>query len=593
MRYKTVRISFTLAFLCLIGSVVSRPAMAQAAHIDAPLVPPNASPGASAFTLIVNGAGFVPASVVQWNGSPRATTYITSEKLAAVITSGDLASPGTASVIVYSPGPPASSSNVMFFEITVPTTSVTFASRDYGVGSNPSGVATGDFNGDGKLDLAVANANDGTVSILLGNGDGTFQPAINYAVGGAFSIAVADFNGDGKPDLAVSLQTESGGVAVLLGKGDGTFQPAAYYAADSDSQSVAVGDFNADGNLDLVVSNYNAFTVSVLLGNGDGTFRAPTNYRVGSSPRAVVVADFNGDGKLDLATANQDSGTVSVLLGNGDGSFQGAVNYPCGNYPQSIATADLNGDGTPDLVVANQNGLDIGVMLGNGDGTFQAPVHYPVPSRPQRITLADLNGDGKLDLAVGYYACSDNNPPPCSNNTFGVSLGNGDGSFQAPANFVGGTFFDTAPAFVAADFNGDGRMDLAEPLSSGHTISVLLQPTPYSAAVQSPISADGSSVFHANRGVVPVKFTLALYGAPTCALPAAMISVFRMSGSNLVSVNQSDYIMSADSGTSFRIDAASCQYVYNLDARTLGPGKYTINISNADIVIGTAVFALQ
>ena len=566
--------------------------MAQVAHIDGPLVPSNAVPGSGGLTITVNGAGFVPASVVQWNGSSRATIYITGEKLTAAITTDDISFPGTASVSVYNPGPPASSSNVTFFEITRPISSVAFAETEYTAGANPSGIAIGDFNGDGKLDLAVASTG-GTVSVLLGKGDGTFQSPINYAVGQAYSIAIGDFNGDGRQDLAVSIEANNGGVDVLLGNGDGTFQPAVNYSTGADSDYVAVGDFNADGKLDMVVSSYNAFTVSVLLGNGDGTFRAPTNYGVGNYPRAVVVADLNGDGKLDLASANQDSGTVSILIGRGDGTFQSAVNYSCGDYPQSIATADLNGDGAPDLVVANQNGLDVGVMLGNGDGTFQPPVHYPVSFRPQRIALADLNGDGKLDLAVGYYACTGSASPPCPNSKFSVMLGNGDGSFQAPADFSGGTYLDTAPAFAVGDFNGDGRMDLAEPLSLGQAISILLQPTPLSATVQPPINADGSSVFKANKGVVPVKFTATLNGAPTCALPAAMISVYRMSGSDLVSVNQSDYIMPADGGTSFRIDTTSCQYVYNLDAKTLGPGKYTVNISNGDIVIGTAVFALR
>src|SRR2546428_14468 len=206
----------------------------------------------------------------------------------------------------------------------------------FGVGTHPQSVAVGDFNGDGKPDLAVANAGSDTVSVLLGNGDGTFQAARTVAAGsGPVFLAVGDFNGDGKPDLAVADYvfaadyacfrcSRSTTYSVLLGNGDGTFSAARTLGVGSGPWSVAVGDFNRDGKLDLAVANFSSSTVSVLLGNGDGTFQAAQTVAAGTSPISVAVADFNGDGKPDLAVANYGSNTVSALLGNGDGTFQKA-----------------------------------------------------------------------------------------------------------------------------------------------------------------------------------------------------------------------------------------------------------------------------
>jgi predicted NUDIX family NTP pyrophosphohydrolase len=186
---------------------------------------------------------------------------------------------------------------------------------NYGAGSGPWSVAVGDFNGDGKPDLAVANEESNNLSVLLGNGDGTFQTAVNYSVGlQPWSVAVGDFNLDGKPDLAVANEGSSN-VSVLLGNGEGTFQAAVNYGAGSGPWSVAVGDFNGDGKLDLAVADTVSNSVSVLLGNGDGTFQAGVNYVAGMGPNSVAVGDFNGDGKLDLAVANAYGGGVSVLLG--------------------------------------------------------------------------------------------------------------------------------------------------------------------------------------------------------------------------------------------------------------------------------------
>src|SRR5262249_11018670 len=213
------------------------------------------------------------------------------------------------------------------------------------------------------------------VSVLVGNGDGTFQAAVNFGAGvGPRSVAVGDFNGDGVQDLAVANSGfVSTNVSVLLGNGDGMFQAAVNFGVGNFPVSVAVGDFNGDGVQDLAVVNggvgYNG--VSVLLGNGDGTFQAAVNFGAGVTPVSVAVGDFNGDGVRDLVVANFFiSNNVSVLLGNGDGTFQAVVSFGAGSFPRSVAVGDFNGDGRQDLAVANQDSIDVSVLLGNGDRKF-------------------------------------------------------------------------------------------------------------------------------------------------------------------------------------------------------------------------------
>ena len=275
---------------------------------------------------------------------------------------------------------------------------------NYTAGTWPQSSVLADFNGDSKLDLAVANWSSNNVSILRGNGDGTFQAAFNYSVGTwPVSIALGDFNGDGKLDLVVANET-SNDVSVLLGNGDGTFQAAVNFGVGNSPQSVGVGDFNGDGWPDLAVANSGSNTVSILLWDGSyGTFQFPANYMTGTSPDSVAIGDFNGDGKLDLAVANNGSNNVSILFGYGTGAFQAAVNYGAGPSPHFIVTSDFTRDGRLDLAVANFGSGNISILVGNGDGTFQAALNFGVGSGPIAIAVGDLNGDAKPDLAVVNY----------------------------------------------------------------------------------------------------------------------------------------------------------------------------------------------
>jgi len=357
---------------------------------------------------------------------------------------------------------------------------VSFAPQTpYAVGSNPEGVAIGDFNGDGHPDLAVANVNnnnnDNTVSVLLGKADGTFGAQTTYAVGrGPAGVAIGDFNGDGHPDLAVTNEG-SGTVSVLLGKGDGTFGAQTTYAVGSLPDGVVIGDFNGDGHPDLAVANYGSNTVSVLLGKGDGTFGAQTAYDVVGLPNGVAIGDFNGDGHPDLAVTNASSTTVYVLLGKGDGTFGAPTPYAVGSNPEGVAIGDFNADGHPDLAVTNEGSGTVSVLLGKGDGTFGAQTTYAVGANPFRVAIGDFNGDGHPDLAVV------NSTYGSVSGTVSVLLGKGDGTFGAQTTYPVGNY----PQDVAiGDFNGDGHPDLAVTNSNSNTVSVLLSTlTPTAARV--------------------------------------------------------------------------------------------------------------
>jgi hypothetical protein len=275
----------------------------------------------------------------------------------------------------------------------------------------PGAIAVGDFNGDGIPDLAVAPAFDeGTTEVLLGNGDGTFTNAggilendNNTVTSNA--IAAADFNGDGKLDLVEACTSVAEQPCNLLltlwGNGDGTFTqscetPLPFFG----SQSMAVGDFNGDGQPDVAVVNSGANGVNVFLNTGGCLSVVYTMPATGAGPSSIVAADFNGDGKLDLAVANSGSNSVTILLGNGDGTFTAAASPATGMAPNSIAVGDFNGDGVPDLAVANAGSGNVTILLGNGDGTFTAAAGPAADAGSTSVASADFNGDGKEDLVV-------------------------------------------------------------------------------------------------------------------------------------------------------------------------------------------------
>jgi hypothetical protein len=370
------------------------------------------------------------------------------------------------------------------------------AAQNYTTGNNPISVAVGDFNRDGIPDLVVVNNIDNTVSVLLGKGDGTFQAGQSYAVGGhPLSVAVGDFNGDGIPDLAVvsgNIDLSPGSVTILLGKGDGTFQAAQTYPTGALPQSLVIADFNRDGHLDLAVANAQSNTLSVFLGNGDGTFQPAQNYATGLVPVSVAVGDFKGDGILDLVVADGSDSSVSVFLGKGDGTFYAGQKYAVSNSPVAVAVGDFNGDGVPDLAVVQFNPTlntgSVSILQGNGDGTFQAAQEYTLGSvEPLNVVVGDFNGDGIPDLAIVEQASAFDDT-----GTVSILLGKGDGTFANAQNFPTGH----SPFSVAAgDFNNDGNVDLAIANASDNNVSVLLNRFVTTTAVTGPASSTlGQSV---------------------------------------------------------------------------------------------------
>jgi len=521
MKYFGVGRLFLTFAVILFHSVVLNAQVQQAASnpvpfIGQPLAPASAKPGTHGITVSIKGAGFVSGSVVQWNGQALPTTFVSAESLTAAVPQSTLARAGIAIVTVVNPAPGGGSSNLAFFEVTAATpTAMMFEIRT----STPTptySLVAGDFNGDGKLDLAVSTGP--TLSILLGKGDGTFNvttyPTTAQFVG---TLVAGDFNGDGKLDLAFP-DPSNNLVYLLLGNGDGTFTEVSTTAVGSNPVWAVAGDFNGDGKLDLAVVNQSDGSVSILLGNGDGTFAPQSAVKVGTTPNAVTVADFNGDGNLDLAVVNSGSNNVSILLGAGDGTFILKSSPSTGTSPFGIVASDFNGDGKVDLAVTNQCGNaksckhptfgSVSILLGAGDGTFSVTSKVLVDhGNPLGIAAGDVNADGKTDLVVVGL-----------NESAALILpGNGKGAFGAPIPMM--RFAPPFAGYVAVgDFNGDGRLDFAEnnPNAIDGIIGVSVQTQSavafYPQTLHFPPQTVGTTsspktMKFANIGIVPVNIS--------------------------------------------------------------------------------------
>ncbi|MGA7622404.1 MAG: FG-GAP-like repeat-containing protein [Candidatus Acidiferrales bacterium] len=363
-------------------------------------------------------------------------------------------------------------------------------------GTNPDFAATADVNNDNFQDVLVANFTDGTLSVFLGAGLGIFQTPTTVPVGkGPTWIATGNFNSKtnttGVVDLAVANQTDNT-VSILLGNGDGTFTAAPssplLLPSGSSPTSIAVADFNKDGFPDLAIVNKAANTVSIFLGNGDGTFKSPTSFVTGNTPTSIVAAAFNPSNPtlIDLAVTNSADNTLEIFIGNGDGTFTKGITYFTGVTPVYVATADLNADGNLDLAVAdsgapissNTVGNSVSIFLGNGDGTFVLPggtrLDFPAGTNPTSLVIADFNSDGIPDIVT----------TATGDNSFALLLGVGDGAFSAPIEVPLG---DTPDSVATADFNGDGLPDLAVTNYDSNTVSIILD----SSSLISLLSGNG------------------------------------------------------------------------------------------------------
>ena len=337
--------------------------------------------------------------------------------------------------------------------------SVSFSpKKSYSVDINPEAFCKGDFNRDGNIDFATANSN-GSVSIVLGDGKGSFGASANFAISPIpKSICSADFNGDGKADLA-TINTGLGNVSILLGDGKGGFIPAEgiLIGIYNSAATLCSSDFNSDGKADLIITR-GFRTVYLALGTGDGNFKKPDTVGVNNATHLVVPSDFNNDGNVDIAvTTNSDKKSyISIVLGDGKGGFGNAVNFASGISPQSMIAGDLNGDGKIDLATANMGDNSTGnvsVLFGDGKGSFEANKDFSIGDAtvPRSVCSGDFNGDGKIDIATATIV---NNTTPKA----AILMGDGEGNFGTPTNFE----VDSYPnSILCSDFNGDGKIDLA------------------------------------------------------------------------------------------------------------------------------------
>lgn len=460
---------------------------------------------------------------------------------------------------------------------SAPASALGFQSPVYyssGAISESTYVSLADLNGNGKLDILLADSIANDVSVLMGNGNGTFQTPFVFSSGGTIPATVVpiDLNGDGIPDLVVANQTCCSGdatVAVFLGNGDGTFrQPAIYDAGglafDNNGlgpAEIAVIDVNRDGKPDIVVATCGAPTatncgssdgfIGVLLGNGDGTFQPAISQDEGSpGGTSIAVADVNGDGKPDvlvttpicLLSTDCPAGGVSVMLGDGTGKFQKGVVYSTGAWAAGgIAIADLNGDGRPDVVVGGCAASNcwaasgtLTVLLGRGDGTFEPAVVYDTPPLPDGIAIADVNLDGKLDVVT---------PNVISNPSIVILLGNGDGTLQPPVMFpvetsgysvaIGDLNGDGKPDIVFADLSGDVGVLInntsSSPFPTTTTLASSLNPSTYGQKIKLTAKVTTSS------GSVPtgrVLFTYGIYTIGSAKLNSSGVAMSTLSTLN-------------------------------------------------------------
>lgn len=430
--------------------------------------PPSAPQDRPTTVMSIGGTGMQSGATVTIGGVPCTSPVVSPVNFYGTVINCSLAAQaktcGILPVEVKNPDGKSVTDSKLFFRFP---SNALYAARvaTVSTGAQPDGIVAADVNGDGKADLVYTQRNANNIAVRLSNGDGTFNATINtYGTGaGPVGLVLADFNGDNKLDAATGNQGSN--FSLLLGNGDGTFQGARTVNNGNLAHGVASGDFNGDNKLDLLIANNNVNTVSVSLGDGTGTLAAPTQVTVGSGPAYVATGDFNADGKLDFVSADVNSASASVRLGNGNGTFVVGPTLQTGTTPVGIVVTDVNGDKFADIIVSNQGtSNNLSVFIGSGQGTFAAPINSATGTAPRNFVVTDLNRDGLLDVAVANQGA----------NTVSVLLGDGTGRFAAPMG--SNPLVTLAQPFqvVAVDLNNDGNRDLVTTDFNANQLSVFL-----------------------------------------------------------------------------------------------------------------------
>ena len=526
--------------------------------------------------------------------SPVAVTVTGKYPTTATFTSAGSAGNYTFTGTVLGMGPVAPTGSVLFTDSTTglqpgtatinsATLAQTFVAVPPVTVSNPPyAVALADLNGDGIPDL-ITGADPG-LYVQFGNGDGTFQSAAQISAESVpyTGIVFGDFNGDGKVDIAF-IGCANGftncAVGVLLGNGDGTFQKERYFDSASEISAIAVADFNGDGIQDIAVANNGNGTVDLLQGNGDGSFQEPLPISMPGAGQ-LAAADVNGDGRLDLVVTNYGYGTVSVLLGNGNGTFQPAASYstPVSAYPNDVTLASLRSNGKLDIVLLDFDS-GVSVLLGNGNGTFQpsSPVYSPSsPSALQALAVADVNGDGKPDLVV-----TDNGRVEVS-----VLPGNGDGTFQTPNSYPTGA----NPFGVAIfDLNHDGRPDIAVANQAGPSDTILLNQVTQAAKLTNAVvpgtgthsvsgAYSGDSKFATSTSnALKLAASLVTPSMQLTGVPSSTVAWGQALSVKIALTGPLSFVPTPTGTVSYSIDSATAQ------TATLSGGVVTIPISQLSV----------
>jgi hypothetical protein len=420
--------------------------------------------------LVTNDLGSNSVSVLPGAGNGtfgNASQYFAADSPSAVAM-GDFAGRGIDDIVVTNS--PQGALGMGAVSVLLNRSNGTFAPLPIqATGDYNEGIATGDFRGNGIQDLVMTTELFDTVSVFLGNGDGTFGAPHTFPAGsgGPLDVIVGDFNGDGHLDLLVTEASGSTFADLLMGNGDGTFQAPIQVPLCAANLGITVGHLHNPNILDLVLTDYQNNRIEVMLGNGDGTFQAPVSYAVGQGPTSVAVGDLRGNGVNDLVVTNADDNTVSVLLGNGNGTFQPAVNYSMSNNtqvandPRSVTLGSLRSKGPLDIVMTNYGTSNVTVLLGNGNGTFGAPMHFAAGmNTSDAVVIADFDGNGTADLLVNNEQAD----------VVTLLPGNGDGTFRAPIQLATGK---TPFAMTVGNFDTHNLPEVAV-LGAAQTISVLL-----------------------------------------------------------------------------------------------------------------------